>query len=49
MSEWSWKCSDCGKVLTTDEEYKRETEDVSWGFEWTIEHLPEYCNKEKVG
>lgn len=38
-----YTCEQCGKELFSMKEYNEETTDVSYGFEWVIEHKKEFC------
>lgn len=40
-----FKCEVCGKEILNMEDYNKETKDVSYGFDWSVEHKKEYCNK----
>lgn len=38
-----YKCENCGRTIESMEDYNKETEDVSNGFEWLVKHKEQYC------
>jgi hypothetical protein len=38
-----FKCEICGKEINSSTEYNEETTDISYGFEWVVEHKSDYC------